>query len=84
MSEENKALSRRYLDEVWNKNNSAIRDEIASMRPAVRGAAVRVAFPDIEITIEDQIAEWDKVLSRMMLHGTHLGEYVVHYLLGSK
>ncbi len=45
------------------------------MRPAVRGAAVRVALPDVEITIEDQIAEGDKVLSRMMLHGTHLGEY---------
>ena len=37
-------------------------------------AGVRQAFPDLEITIEDQIAEGDKVLTRFRTRGTHQGE----------
>ena len=33
----------------------------------------RAAFPDLEITIEDQVAEGDKVASRTTMHGTHRG-----------
>ena len=35
----------------------------------------RSGFPDIHITIEDEIAEGDKVLSRWTLRGTHKGEF---------
>ncbi len=34
----------------------------------------RTAFPDLQITIEDQIAEGDKVASRYTSRGTHQGE----------
>ncbi len=37
-------------------------------------AAYRQAFPDLEATIEDQIAEGDKVVSRFSARGTHQGE----------
>ena len=32
------------------------------------------AFPDLDVTIEDQIAEGDKVVTRKIFHGTHRGE----------
>ncbi|MBA2256266.1 MAG: ester cyclase [Thermoleophilaceae bacterium] len=31
------------------------------------------AFPDIQMTVEDQVAEGDKVVTRWSAHGTHLG-----------
>ncbi len=37
-------------------------------------AALRQAFPDLESTIEDQIAQGDKVVSRFSARGTHQGE----------
>jgi predicted ester cyclase len=37
-------------------------------------AAYRQAFPDLECTIEDQVAEGDKVVSRFRARGTHQGE----------
>jgi steroid delta-isomerase-like uncharacterized protein len=37
-------------------------------------AGMREAFPDLEITIEDQIAEGDKVVTRFRTRGTHQGE----------
>ncbi|MGH8248072.1 MAG: ester cyclase [Gammaproteobacteria bacterium] len=38
-------------------------------------AMIRKAFPDLCITIEDQIAEADKVVARVTLRGTHQGEF---------
>jgi predicted ester cyclase len=38
--------------------------------------AVRRAFPDLHITIEDVIAEGDRVVCRTTATGTHLGEYL--------
>ena len=36
----------------------------------------RNAFPDVHFTIDDQIAEGDKVVTRWTAHGTHQGELV--------
>ncbi|MEU5540091.1 ester cyclase [Streptomyces sp. NPDC020362] len=33
------------------------------------------AFPDVHVTVEDVVAEGDKVVSRNTVTGTHLGEY---------
>jgi predicted ester cyclase len=33
------------------------------------------AFPDLRLTVEGVIAEADKVVGRMTVSGTHLGEY---------
>jgi steroid delta-isomerase-like uncharacterized protein len=35
----------------------------------------RNVFPDLTCTIEDQVAEGDKVVSRWTLRGTHQGEF---------
>lgn len=34
----------------------------------------RAAFPDIHVQVEDQIAEGDKVLTRITIQGTHQGQ----------
>ncbi len=75
MSEENKAIARRYLDELWNKKNTAIWDELSSFDHQTGGTVIRTAFPDIEMTFDDQIAEGDRVMTRYTLRGTHKGEY---------
>lgn len=36
----------------------------------------RTAFPNLNFTVEDQIAEGDKVVSRVTVRGTHKGEFM--------
>jgi steroid delta-isomerase-like uncharacterized protein len=93
MSEENKALLKRWFEEVWNKGRSdAIPEMFAddgiahglSEDPSapMRGprdyqpfyAAFRGAFPDIIVTVEDMIAEGDKVAARCSVTGKHTGD----------
>jgi predicted ester cyclase len=86
MSEENKALARRaweladnpdILDEVyapdvvWHEPDQEIRG-LEQAKQFV--TAYKTAFPDMKITVEDQIAEGDKVVTRVTLRGTHQGE----------
>jgi len=89
--EENKALIRRSYEEVWHQGNLDIIDEIfvadfISHEPAgeIRGVEglkqfatmFLAAFPDVQITTEDQIAEGDKVVTRWTITGTHKGEFM--------
>jgi steroid delta-isomerase-like uncharacterized protein len=88
MSEENKALVRRVIEEGFNKRNVALFDELFAdcvyRGPGVgelRGEAYRqflasvvAAFPDGCWTIEDQVAEGDKVATRWTFIGTHQRE----------
>ena len=92
MSEENKALARRYLEEVWDKGNVALIDELFTTDfvrhgpPAVEGevrgpegfkglvSTYHAGFPDFQVTIDDMIAEGDRVVSRWTVRGTHQGE----------
>ena len=96
MSEENKALVRRELEEIFTHGNLNAAEEIYAPNyvshqtataaiPAgedIHGveaarqiaAARRRAFPDLQITIEDQIAQGDKVVTRFTARGTHRGE----------
>lgn len=78
--ENNKAIVRRLWEEVWNQNDLAVCDEIfdaeyaeheKSFAPVLRGA-----FPDLHFAVEDMIAEGDKVVSRYVITGTHLGEFM--------
>lgn len=39
-------------------------------------AVFRSAFPDMRISVEDQVAESDKVVSRATVSGTHQGDYM--------
>ena len=36
----------------------------------------REAFPDMRVTVEDMIAEGDRVAARVSMRGTHLGEFM--------
>ncbi len=90
-AEENKAIFRRYAEEVGNQQNFEIVDEIferyISHQPdgstLVRGpqdvkrfqGEYHSAFSDFHITIEDQIAERDKVVSHYTIRGTHQGDF---------
>jgi len=38
--------------------------------------AYRAAFPDLQVAVEDQLAEGDKVVTRWMVRGTHSGEFL--------
>jgi steroid delta-isomerase-like uncharacterized protein len=92
MSEENKALVRRYFEEVWDKGNLDLIDELfttnfvrygpTGTEGEVRGlegfkglvSMYRSALPDLQVPIEDLIAEGDRVVSRFTARGTHQGE----------
>ncbi len=89
--EENKAIFRRYVEEVSNQGNLKLADEIFDRYIAhqpdgsvlERGpedvkrflSEFHAAFPDFHATIEDQIAEGDKVMTRYRWRGTHQGEF---------
>ena len=81
-SEANKALARRIVEEMWNRQNLKVVDEVYS--PEFGGgheatkqfvSANLAAFPDLQITIQDQVAENDLVATRYMMRGTHQGEF---------
>ena len=78
--EKNKAIVRRLWEVVWNQNDLNVCDEIfdAEYAEHEKGFAVvmKIAFPDLHFTIEDMIAENDKVVSRLTLTGTHQGEFM--------
>jgi steroid delta-isomerase-like uncharacterized protein len=89
--EENRAVVRRFLEEIFNEGNLDAADELfapdyvlhdPAVPEEVRGpegikryvSMYRSAYPDTHITIEDQIAEGDKVVTRWTGQGTHEGE----------
>ena len=86
--EQLKALDRRWYDEVWNQGSKSGYDELAapdlvvhSLPPGISpwdGLIMnRTGFPDVQLTIEDQVAEGDKVTSRLTIDwGTHSGDWV--------
>ena len=92
MSEQNKALARRAIEEVFNQGKLEAIHELTAGNavfhdPSVPGGKFegpegfkqftqiyRNAFPDIKLTINDQIAEGDKVVTRWTGTGTHKGE----------
>ena len=45
---------------------------------------LRAAFPDLQYTVEDQIAEGDKVVTRYTASGTHRGELMSIVPTGSR
>jgi serine phosphatase RsbU (regulator of sigma subunit) len=90
-AEQNRAIFRRYIEEVTNRGNLDVADEIfdryvahqADGSTLERGpedvkrftAEFRLAFPDFRLSIDEQIAEGDKVVNRVTLRGTQKGEF---------
>ena len=76
---DNKQVIRRFYAECWNTGDTGVIDTFVA--PAYRDEyvagmrAVRAGFPDLAWTIEELIAEGDKVVNRWTLRGTHRGEY---------
>lgn len=72
----NKAVVRRWI-EARNASDLeaalALWTEERHVWLRERFAAFSTAFPDIHITVEEIIAEGDKVVLRFTLRGTHLG-----------
>ena len=91
-TEENKAIMRRFYEEIGKGNLAAMGELVAAdlvdHTPFVPGQAqgrqgtlelftmIRAAFPDLRITVEDIVAEGDKVVSRGTFSGTHKGEFM--------
>jgi steroid delta-isomerase-like uncharacterized protein len=93
MSEENKALARRWFEELFNTQNLDVADEITAQDAVSHDPLLTAlpsgpegdkyvvnlyhsAFPDAQITVEDQIAEGDRVVTRWTGRGTHQGEFM--------
>ncbi len=90
-SEENKALIRRLVEEVYNGNNLDLLDELVAQdfvnhsalpehQHGIEGFRhvnrwVRAAFSDAHYAIDDMIAEGEMVACRLTLSGTHDGEF---------
>jgi steroid delta-isomerase-like uncharacterized protein len=89
-ADENKSLVRRYYEAV-NRGNPNALDEFfspnykrylsATAAPLTadgqkqRLAGLRAAFPDLQLTVEDIIAEGDRVAISLTARGTHLGTF---------
>jgi steroid delta-isomerase-like uncharacterized protein len=88
---ENKAIARRADEELFDRGNLDVADELFALNfvyhdPAsgedwhgpesVKQCAtmLRAAFPDLHYSVEDQIAEGDKVVTRYTASGTHQSE----------
>ncbi|MGH3458765.1 ester cyclase [Aeromicrobium sp.] len=87
-TEEDKALLRRAQDEIYGEGRldsieDLLLDDVIAHEPDgdVRGveevkwylAPYLAAFPDMSVTVEDVIAEGDKVVNRYRFRGTHTG-----------
>jgi predicted ester cyclase len=88
MSEQNKVVVRRIIEDYWNKKNPSLADELFAANCSLhtpdgdlhgmKGVAqlydaYATAFPDFHITIDDTVAEGDRVAIRRRFVGTHKG-----------
>jgi steroid delta-isomerase-like uncharacterized protein len=90
-TERNKAVIRRFVEEVQNNKNWAVYDELNDPdfvnlsappgAPADREGgkvylkAFTEAYPDVHYTIDDMIAEGDRVVTKKTFTGTNTGEF---------
>ena len=82
---QNKKIVRGYIEEIingdhWDAWDKYFQTEIGFNGKRVgrldmqrRVASFKAAYPDMKLTIEEQIAEGDRVVTRVTCRGTHLG-----------
>jgi predicted SnoaL-like aldol condensation-catalyzing enzyme len=89
--EQNKAVVRRWIEEFKTGGDESVSDDLRSPHfvnhSAPPGAptdpeagklafrAMRAAFPDLHVAIEDMLADGDRVVTRQTFSGTHRGEW---------
>ena len=88
-AEENKALVRRFVKEFWSEGNTTAADKLMTLDATIHlptgevvnpdglkgfAAMFRGAFPDWHSTLEELVAEGDRVAERWTGRGTHRGE----------
>ena len=92
MSEENKRITRRLLEELFEKGNLDAADDLVHpdfinheappdnpQGPAGLKETVswlRGLWGPMRAQIEDEICEDDKVVARLIMHGRHVGEFL--------
>src|SRR4051794_25073480 len=95
MSEANKAIVRRLIDEIQNVHDLARIDAFfipnfinhledadvsaeltAAERAKLAFGQLFAAFPDLHVSIQDQLAEGDKVVTHKLFRGTHQGAFM--------
>ena len=92
MSEQNKDLARRFYEEVLNRGDIDRVDELCTADivdheappgtpEGIEGVKMfarmmREGFPDLRVTVEDIVAEGDRVAARAQFTGTHQGEFM--------
>jgi steroid delta-isomerase-like uncharacterized protein len=92
MSETNKALVLRLIDEAQSNGKLEVVDELLAddfvdhtplpgVPPTRDGVKMlfgylRSAFPDLQVHVQEQIAEGEKVATRKVFEGTHRGEFL--------
>ena len=92
LTEANKASVRRFYDEAFNKKNRAAIDEFIDPNQVdhaappgtpggLAGAKQTIgmyltAFPDLHFTVEDMIADGDKLVARLTVRGTQQGAFM--------
>jgi steroid delta-isomerase-like uncharacterized protein len=87
-TDDNKALVQRFFEEVLNQKNLAALDQFISpgavnhtVPPGMPQETRQFlglylsALPDIKVTVEDLMADGDKVVARITLRGTHQGAF---------
>ena len=88
MSEANKRVVRRLVDEVLNGGHLELIDELYAPELALAARRwiipFRVSFPDVHMVIVEPIAEGDKVVGRFTCSATHLGQWLGHAPTGRR
>ncbi|MEJ2706235.1 MAG: ester cyclase [Anaerolineales bacterium] len=87
-TETNKAIVRRYFDQVLNEQQHDLAEEFLAETIELHGTDLApglevvkhwltmfaAAFPDGHYTVEDVVAEGDRVVARTTFNGTHKAE----------
>jgi predicted ester cyclase len=92
MSDQNKRTTRRALEELFEKGNLEAADELIHPQFVNHEAPpgnpqgpeglretiswLRELWGPMRFEVEDEIAEDDKVVARVVMHGRHVGEFL--------
>ncbi len=74
----NKALLRQVYEEMWNQARASLAAEIFDQPQGVERfvTGFLASFPDLQHTVEEMIAEDDRIAVRFTARGTHAGQWL--------